>query len=151
MATMNRDAFRRDETYVAGDFQGAAVWTPPGETHHGRWSGLGRWLMFARGAGLRRCRQRHAAFAALDAKAPPEPYFYLSFIGVAPGAQGMGIGSALLETVLERCDAEGHGAYLESSHERNISLYERWGFTVGEEFPLPGGGPPLWLMWRDAR
>ncbi len=151
MATMSRDAFRRDETYVAGDFLGAAVWTPPGATVHSRMSGLRRWLMFVRASGMRLCCQKHAAFAALDAKAPPEPYYYLSFVGVHPSAQGRGVGSALLRAVIDRCDAEGHAAYLESSHERNVPLYKRWGFHVTEEFSLPGGGPPLWLMWREPR
>ena len=53
-----------------------------------------------------------------------------------------------MQPVLERCDAEGTPAYLETDTERNVQLYERHGFEVTEEFDLPGGGPPVWLMWR---
>jgi ribosomal protein S18 acetylase RimI-like enzyme len=40
-------------------------------------------------------------------------------------------------------------AYLESSNERNVPLYERLGFEVRERYVLPSG-PPVWLMWRPA-
>ena len=66
-----------------------------------------------------------------------------------PDRQGRGFGSHLMQPVLERCDADGTPAYLETDTERNVQLYERHGFKVTEEFPLPGGGPPVWLMWRE--
>ena len=52
--------------------------------------------------------------------------------------------------VLERCDTDGVGAYLESSKESNIAFYSRHGFQVTEEIKLLAG-PPMWKMWRDPR
>ena len=40
-------------------------------------------------------------------------------------------------------------AYLEASTPRNRALYLRHGFVVLDEMRLPGGGPPLWRMWRE--
>ena len=50
---------------------------------------------------------------------------------------------------LARCDAARLPAYLESSKERNVPFYERHGFRVTGELTIPGGGPTLWLMWRN--
>jgi ribosomal protein S18 acetylase RimI-like enzyme len=78
------------------------------------------------------------------------PHWYLAILGTDPAAQGRGLGSAVLAPVLERCDADGVGAYLESSKERNIAYYARHGFRVTRELRLPRG-PRIWAMWRDPR
>ena len=54
---------------------------------------------------------------------------YLLMIAVDPAHQGKGLGTALIEPVLQRCDREGLPAYLEASTERSRRLYERLGFT----------------------
>jgi len=64
---------------------------------------------------------------------------------------GTGIGSALLTATLAQIDEEGMPAYLESSKERNVPLYARFGFEVIEEFRSRPGSPPLWRMWREPR
>jgi hypothetical protein len=52
--------------------------------------------------------------------------------------------------VLEECDRDGIGAYLESSKESNIDYYARFGFRVTGTIRLPRG-PLFWPMWRDPR
>ena len=80
-----------------------------------------------------------------------EPHYYLAVLGTDPDHQGHGIGSALMQPMLDRCDREGVGAYLESSKEHNIPFYRRHGFEVLFEHPFHAGGPSLWPMWRDPR
>ncbi|MFF8017485.1 GNAT family N-acetyltransferase [Streptomyces sp. NPDC007929] len=76
---------------------------------------------------------------------------YLWMIGVAPGRQGEGLGTALIEAVLDRCDREGLPAYLEASNARSRKLYERLGFELaGSVLDLPDG-PAMWPMWREPR
>ncbi|MFJ9811864.1 GNAT family N-acetyltransferase [Streptomyces sp. NPDC101158] len=82
---------------------------------------------------------------------PEEPHWSLALIGADPAAQGTGQGSALLRSGLAKADAAGLPTYLESSKAANLPVYEHFGFTVREEFALPGGGPVLWGMWREAR
>jgi GNAT superfamily N-acetyltransferase len=78
-------------------------------------------------------------------------HLYLVFLGVAPDAQGRGLGGALLRDRLSRADTEGVPAYLEASSPRSRPLYERHGFRVtGDPVTLPDG-PPLWPMWREPR
>ena len=45
---------------------------------------------------------------------PPEPHYYLEFLGTRRGQQSRGGGTAVLQPMLDRCDAEGVPAYLES-------------------------------------
>jgi GNAT superfamily N-acetyltransferase len=76
---------------------------------------------------------------------------YLWMIGVAPERQGEGLGTALIGSVLERCDREGVPAYLEASSARSRGLYERLGFELVERpLDLPDG-PRMWPMWREPR
>ncbi len=78
------------------------------------------------------------------------PHWYLAVIGTDPAAQGRGLGTAVLEPVLSQCDQDGVGAYLESSKERNLDYYARFGFRATTALRLPRG-PQVWPMWRDPR
>lgn len=82
---------------------------------------------------------------------PTEPHWYLGVLGTRQALQGRGVGSALLQPVLETCDREVMPAYLESSKESNIAFYRRHGFELTGEIQLPFGGPLVWPMWRDPR
>ncbi|MGV9879813.1 GNAT family N-acetyltransferase [Streptomyces sp. NPDC003006] len=79
------------------------------------------------------------------------PHEYLHMIAVRPDRQGEGLGTALVNAVLERCDREGLHAYLEASTARSRDLYERLGFAfTGASLDLPEG-PRMWPMWREPR
>lgn len=96
---------------------------------------------------------RLRTFLALTQERHPvgQAHLYLAFLGVVPGAQGRGLGGALLRERLAKADADGVPAYLEASSERSRPLYERHGFRAeGDPIALPGG-PRLWPMWRSAR
>jgi len=77
-----------------------------------------------------------------------QPHYYLAALGTDPVFQGRGIGSALMQPVLDLCDKERHPAYLESSKQANIPFYNKHGFEVIEELQIPGG-PKLWPMIRQ--
>lgn len=96
--------------------------------------------------------ERIEQISRITAEAHPEgsAHEYLWLIAVAPGRQSQGLGTALIESVLERCDREGLPAYLEASNERSRDLYERLGFAVISPVRLPDG-PEMWPMWRDPR
>lgn len=90
--------------------------------------------------------------AVMDDAHPHEPaHWYLGVLGADLDRQGQGIGSACAGPKLAECDATRTPAYLESSNERNVPLYERLGFRVVDVLDLPNGGPPLWRMWREPR
>jgi ribosomal protein S18 acetylase RimI-like enzyme len=138
------------EAYTTADMSGAALWAPPG-----RWPTPPIRLVRAapRLAWTLRSRLRRAVLsvAALERIHPPESHWYLTIVGTDPDRQGRGIGSALLAPVLQRCDGDGTPAYLESSKESNVGFYRRLGFEVLDTVELPGGGPPVWPMWREPQ
>jgi GNAT superfamily N-acetyltransferase len=103
-----------------------------------------RWL---RAAGTRLPRVSRAQ-RAMEERHLTEPHYYIRWVGVEPGLQGQGLGSALMRPVLDRCDAGHLPAYLEASSARSAGLYERLGFARLEALELPGGGPPVWPMRR---
>jgi len=81
----------------------------------------------------------------------PLRHWYLPTLGVDPPRQGQGVGSALIQPVLSRADAEGLLCYLETETAGNVAFYERHGFEVVVEDDLPRGGPHIWTMKRQAK
>lgn len=88
----------------------------------------------------------------VDAAHPKErAHEYLQLVAVAPDRQGEGLGGALIQATLDRCDRERLPVYLEASTERSRGLYERLGFRdMGYPLVLPDG-PVMWPMWRDPQ
>jgi ribosomal protein S18 acetylase RimI-like enzyme len=68
---------------------------------------------------------------------------------VKPSAQGLGVGSALLKATLAPLDAARTIAFLETSTERNVALYARFGFEQTGLIELPG--LRMWAMMRQPR
>ncbi|MFI0408649.1 GNAT family N-acetyltransferase [Actinomadura sp. 3N508] len=128
--------------------EAAALWNPPGHWHVPFRVQAAQTLPLLRVLGARTPVSLRT-LGAIEKHHPREPHWYLAVLGTDPPAQGNGLGSALLRSRLDRCDAEGMPAYLESSKERNLPYYERFGFKVTRELALPGkGAPSIWLMWR---
>ena len=104
-----------------------------------------------RASGLSRFGRLMAIRADLDRHHPMDrPHAYLWFLGVAPAAQGRGVGSALLRAANARNDAAGLPAYLETGTTRNVALYERHGFKVISQHKARADAPNMWSMWREV-
>ena len=137
-------------TYLTADGTGAAVWLPPGAellTDEQEQPFLDA-LTTLMGPGVGRLFQLEETFAGHH---PAEPLYYCNFLSTVPAFQGRGIGSAFLQDMLQRADADGLPAYHEATSPRNRALYERHGYVNQGELVLPDGGPTLWRMWRDPR
>jgi GNAT superfamily N-acetyltransferase len=140
----------RGSCWTTGGVVGGALWLPPGAWHVPALRQLRLLPAFAAIYG-RDLPRGLRLFQMIEGEHPRgRPHWYLAFVGVEPEWQGKGIGTALLGPVLERCDREGLGAYLEASSPRNRACYERNGFSVTGEITLPDG-PTMWKMWREPR
>ena len=56
--------------------------------------------------------------------------WYLSIIGITTKEQGKGLGRQLIEPVLAQADDAGVATYLETFVPRNISFYQRYGYST---------------------
>ena len=151
-SSMARSYLRRGKhVTLAGDGMGAALWSAPGSwalpmTEVARESGA---AIRAFGSNLLRALRVQLE---VESEHPKDPkHWYLGYLGVRCDHQGQGVGSLILREVLDEADATGTPAYLESSNERNLTLYERHGFVVTTSYPALGRGPTIWRMWRDPR
>jgi ribosomal protein S18 acetylase RimI-like enzyme len=159
LRTLMAVAFRyhASEVRVAAvdrEVAGVAVWVPPGRyplPFALMLRAAPRMLGLTMRIGMR-VRDVADFGSSIDAVFPTEPVRYLQALGVGPGRQGRGIGTALLVDGLARADAAHEAVYLETSLERNVGLYGRHGFTVvpGSPGSLSDGGPVMWRMRRPA-
>ncbi len=148
---LERISLPHNEVYTTDGLHGAALWAPPGQWKMGVIQQVRLMPAMMKSVTLRRAPKVLSGVTAIEKKHPAKPHWYLFVLGTDTPHQGKGVGSALLRPVLERCDRDGVPAYLESSKEKNLPLYERNGFRVTEEFVVPHGGPKIWLMWREPQ
>ncbi len=102
-------------------------------------------LLFARGAAKRLFKFR-SIWKKHD---PKKPHWHIDPIGVLPERQGKGIGSKLLAHFCKIVDDNMAAAYLETDVNRNVILYERFGFKVIEKEPI--FSVTNWFLWRAPK
>jgi len=149
-----RDVARNGTMLVAvdvGEILGVALWLPPG-AWPASWRRKLRMLpslLKAMAIAGRRAPMWARTGKALDVRANGRPCWYLQALGVSPTAQRGGVGTALMRPILERADKEDVECRLHTSDPRNITYYQRFGFTVGEPMaPMFDGGPSYLEMVR---
>ena len=139
-------SFEHGSAYVSPDFCGAALWLPPGVHPNGE----ALEALFRDNLKPAHLDDMLGTFEQMGESHPDEPHWYLPMIGVEPYAQNRGLGYALMQHALARCDRDGMLAYLESSNPRNITLYERHGFEVIGQIQV-GAAPVVTPMLRHPR
>ncbi len=142
--------FPHGHVYTAGANTAAAIWAPPDVDLFDDQAITTLFGLLSEQLGPR-AEEVGKGLASIAEHHPHHiPHFYLFVMGTAQAVQGTGIGSRMLHEILDRCDRQGLGAYLESSDVRNIPFYARHGFNVltevnvSEEFVAR-------TMWRDPR
>jgi ribosomal protein S18 acetylase RimI-like enzyme len=135
---------------VTSGYEAAALWRPPGAWEIPWWQYITNGAEFLGTFGLSGARHVTWVMDVVEKRHPHEPHWYLQAIGTDPAKQGRGFGGVVIRRHLANADASGLPAYLESSKETNIPIYQSFGFEVTGEIRLPDG-PTLWPMWRKAR
>jgi ribosomal protein S18 acetylase RimI-like enzyme len=139
-------AFGSGTVWQVADFAAVALWMRPGlqpDTD-------ATMALLAAAMPPDRVDDLMGVFAQMDEAHPTTRHWYLPWFGVDAALQGQGFGSELMRPCLEIVDREHLPAYLDSTNPRNVSFYERHGFTVAGEWRA-GACPPIISMLRDAR
>jgi GNAT superfamily N-acetyltransferase len=143
---MGGAAIEHGSAWLAEDCAAAALWLPPGveSDSEAMVAAITASIDEAKLPVLGEVGRAMAHFH------PHEAHWYLPLVGVDPLRQGRGLGSAILQEGLRRCDADGLPAYLENSNPKNTGLYERLGFeAIG--LIQPADFPPMQPMLRRPR
>jgi ribosomal protein S18 acetylase RimI-like enzyme len=139
----------RGHLYAAGGNMAAAVWSPPDVTLFDDLWGPRMAKIMGEQLGERAGDVMRALARVFASQPVDEPHFYLFTLGTHAEHQCRGLGGRVLAPVLERCDAQGLPAYLESSNPRNLGFYERHGFEVTGEIAVGDMGPVIRPMRRE--
>ena len=87
-----------------------------------------------------RCHKQYANFF----------HWYLYPIGVDPVHQGKGYAGQLLRGKLADIDKQNVPCYLETNKEKNVTLYQHFGFEIVEDGIVPDTEVPYWAMLRKT-
>lgn len=128
--------------------EAATLWRSPGKPHTGMLDMVKMLPAVFNTFGAASLRAL-AVSEAIDAHHPKGiKYFYLHYAGVLPEHQGKGWGGAAIRAGLEKADAAGLPALLETATPRNVGLYTSLGFEILTEWDVPRDGPHFWTMLR---
>ncbi len=148
---MGKIQLPHEHVYVTSGCESVAIWAPPEKWKVPPVEIAKATPGFLSVFGAKKFVSALGALSLLEKNHPKEPHYYLEFLGTDPAHQRKGFGGAVLEPVLAKCDAEGVGAYLESSKDLNVPYYRHFGFEVRQEIEHKNHGPKQWLMWRDPK
>lgn len=144
-----RDEHKRGAVYGTDELEAVTLWRGPGKAKDGLWDRARVIIPFAqvlKGSLLRGLEVSDL----IEKHLPQEPFWYLHFAGTHPSFQGHGFGGAAIRAGLERADEDGLPAYLETADEKNVALYQSFGFAVKHVWQIPEG-PMFWGMQRPGK
>ncbi len=88
---------------------------------------------------------------AVHKRLAPFKHWFLDTIGVDPQFKGKGYAGKLLRPMFARIDEEGLPCYLETEDEKNVPLYEHFGFRIVEKSAIPETKLTSWAMLRKVQ
>ena len=147
------EAAKYGELYIPAEHEyGVSVWTKPLTPALEAEKKIAKRKFLAEQMG-QACEQTYASIvefmSAKSATIVNERYWYLSIVGIVPAFQGQGLGTHLVNAVLESSDELGFPTYLETFTPRNEAFYGRLGYKKAGSFHEPTTQSNYSLMIRE--
>ena len=120
--------FAWNSLWVTDDVAAVALWVPPADRRGPADATLVAEVQAAQ-AGLIDVERMRVSHELTHPFQPLVPSWYLGTVGTRPDRRGEGLAAALLRPILDECDRTGTLAWLETSSDDNVRLYERLGFV----------------------
>ena len=149
--SVQHHAHRLGLVFTAQDQAGVSLWRAPGASQSSTYEmlpsapALLRVFGFSLGRALKLNDAIHARHPASD------DFYHLQYVGVRPAAQGKGLGRTVIQAGLQIADAAEKCVVLETATPSNVSIYQRMGFEVTEEWQLNDDAPMFWTMERPPQ
>lgn len=124
------------DVFLSDDKKGCALITYPDKKKTTLKSILLDVKLILSAVGLKNIKKTLAREAKINEIQPKEPKYYLWFIGVDPEHQNEGIGSILLDDIIEDSEHKQRPIYLETSTVKNLPWYKKFGFQIYHELHL---------------
>ncbi|HEX6328617.1 MAG TPA: GNAT family N-acetyltransferase [Jiangellaceae bacterium] len=131
----------RGTVWVVEDGAAVAMWDPPWSGDGPAEDGDGNSGLDVPAATLERLGRYDAVVAAA---LPATPHWYLGILATHPHYAGLGWGRLAMTAGLDRAAEAGLPAYLETTNERNVELYQRAGWRLIESSAVDD--LPIWVM-----
>lgn len=139
---------------VSPQLEGAAVWLPPSHIAPSAVDMIRFRLVlfpfYAGFQGFRRILSYITHGENMRIQCVHGPHWYLQLVGVDPSHHGEGCAAVLLRRMFSRLDRLGMPCCLDTETERNVAIYEHFGFRIANASTVPGTDCPYWLMVRDV-
>lgn len=150
-----RYEMRRAIGFASSDrFEGVALWHAPGTPDSVRFATLRpstyRLLGSVGPEVFKRLLELGQATDALRRRIVEGPHWYLKYLAVVPEERGKGFARRLLAPMLEACDVQESPCFLFTQNERNVGLYQHFGFEVAAELPFEAFGIIMYGMLRPS-
>jgi len=155
-ASLLRFGVMYGEVYATSPkMEGVAMWLPSENADKTLWRQIRCGNYSALKGVFKKKPSRQRAYGeytnAVHKRRAPFPHLYLQLLGVDPACQGRGYSSRLLRAMFSRIDGKGLPCFLETQVEKNVGIYEHFGFRVVEEGFVPGSEVKSWAMLREIR
>ncbi len=142
------------EVYTNPECSGVVFTLPPGHTKLSQWEYMQHGFLFTPlvlgSKDFDRSQECEAFVSETHERLMQNRlHYYLWGLTVDPKVKQQGIGSALLQKVLEIADAAIMPMYLETHDEKNVAYYESKGFKLISTEKFPHFELDIWCMVRE--